>query len=220
MVELTIEKLEDLQVQNQAGSDIAQETAADIEFIAFARVYSGVLEPGQEVLVLGPKYDPAVTAPSLETSEEIPANAHVSKVTLGQLYLLLGRDLEPVSRVPAGNVVGIAGLQASVLKSATLSSSPWCPAFVPLVQSSVPILRVALEPARSSDLTKVEEGLQLLNQADAHVEVIVSEAGELLLATAGEVHLQRCVKDLTEEYAKCQISVSEPIVPFRETIVR
>jgi ribosome assembly protein 1 len=47
----------------------------------------------------------------------------------------------------------------------------------------------------------------------------VSEAGETLLLTAGEVHLQRCIRDLVESYAKCEVSVSDPIVPFRETIV-
>jgi len=47
----------------------------------------------------------------------------------------------------------------------------------------------------------------------------VSEVGENLLLTAGEVHLQRCILDLTESYAKCEVMVSDPIVPFRETIV-
>ena len=39
------------------------------------------------------------------------------------------------------------------------------------------------------------------------------------MLTAGEVHLQRCVRDLVESYAHCEVSVSDPIVPFRETIV-
>ena len=111
-------------------------------------------------------------------------------------------------------------LEDYVLKSATLSSDPLCPPFVELVESSVPILRVAVEPARSSDLPTLTAGLQLLNQADAHVQVVVSEAGEQLLVTAGEVHLQRCLLDLRETYAKCELTVSEPIVPFRETIVK
>ena len=99
-------------------------------------------------------------------------------------YILLGRDLEQADKVPVGNVLGMAGLSTSGLKSATLSTSttPWCPPFVPLVLSSVPILRVAVEPVLSSDLPRLEDGLQLLNQADAHVEVLVSEAGEHLLA--------------------------------------
>ena len=208
--------MEQLTVKDDTKEDRPEE--GDVAFLAFARVYSGSLEAGQEVLVLGPKYDPVTSAAALEAGE-LPAGCHATRATIGNLYLLLGRDLEPVDRVPAGNVVGISGLSSSVLKSATLSSSPWCPAFLPVVQCSVPILRVALEPALSSDLARLESGLQLLNQADAHVEVIVSEAGELLLATAGEVHLQRCLKDLTEDYAKCEITVSDPIVPFRETIV-
>jgi ribosome assembly protein 1 len=214
-VQLTAEQVEKLQQR-----DVPEEKSGDIAFIAFARVYSGSLAAGQELLVLGPKYDPAATAAQVLPGEEVPPGRHVARATIGQLYILLGRDLEPVDRVPAGNVVGIAGLASCVQKSATISSSPWCPPFVPLVQSSVPILRVALEPERSSDLARLQAGLQILNQADAHVEVMVSEAGEMVLATAGEVHLQRCLADLTDEYAGCPITVSEPIVPFRETIVR
>lgn len=219
-VELTAEQMEGMALRNSGEGGQGPEEG-EVAFIAFARVYSGVLQEGDEVLVLGPKYDPAATAPGLQGGGgELPGGRHVARVRLGALYLLLGRDLEPVTRVPAGNVVGIGGLSSAVLKSATLSSSPWCPPFVPLVQSSVPILRVALEPARSSDLARLQAGLHLLNQADAHVEVSVSEAGEMVLATAGEVHLQRCLADLALEYAKCEVTVSEPIVPFRETIVR
>jgi len=218
-VQLTTEQMEQLTTREKVLESVEGDTKeSDIAFIAFARVYSGCVEPGQEMWVIGPKYDPAVTAESLD-SGQVPANCHVTRATVGNLYILLGRDLEQVDKVPAGNVLGMAGLSANVLKSATLSSTPWCPPFVPVVQSSVPILRVAVEPVLSSDLPKLEAGLQLLNQADAHVEVLVSEAGEHLLVTAGEVHLQRCIADLTLEYAGCEVTVSEPIVPFRETIV-
>ncbi|XP_017824831.4 elongation factor-like GTPase 1 [Callithrix jacchus] len=44
--------------------------------------------------------------------------------------------------------------------------------------------------------------------------------GEHVLVTAGEVHLQRCLDDLKERFAKIYISVSEPIIPFRETITK
>ena len=37
--------------------------------------------------------------------------------------------------------------------------------------------------------------------------------------TAGEVHLQRCIQDLEERYAKISIMASPPIIPFRETII-
>ena len=214
-VSLTGEQLEELALRESRGA--AGETS--LAFIAFARVYSGTVRPGQEVWVIGPKYDPALSGDLTETGQEMPAESHIARCQLGSLYMLLGRDMESLQSVPAGNVVGISGLAGQVLKSATLSSTGWCPPFVPVHQSSVPILRVALEPALSSDLGKLRAGLKLLNQADAHVEVILSEAGEHILVTAGEVHLQRCLADLVEEFAQCEITMSDPIVPFRETIV-
>lgn len=36
-------------------------------FVAFARVYSGVVRRGQRVFVLGPKYDPATTLQTVRT---------------------------------------------------------------------------------------------------------------------------------------------------------
>jgi ribosome assembly protein 1 len=37
--------------------------------------------------------------------------------------------------------------------------------------------------------------------------------------TAGELHLERCLKDLEERFAKCKIQAGEPIVPYRESTV-
>lgn len=38
--------------------------------------------------------------------------------------------------------------------------------------------------------------------------------------TAGELHLERCLRDLRERFAKIEIQASPPIVPFRETAVQ
>lgn len=51
------------------------------------------------------------------------------------------------------------------------------------------------------------------------LKVVLQESGEHVLITAGEVHLQRCLQDLREHYAQIEINASQPIVPFRETIV-
>eukprot|EP00095_Tigriopus_kingsejongensis_P009706 snap_masked-scaffold115_size343722-processed-gene-0.4 protein:Tk09706 transcript:snap_masked-scaffold115_size343722-processed-gene-0.4-mRNA-1 annotation:"elongation factor tu gtp-binding domain-containing protein 1" len=196
-------------------------------FLAFARVFSGELKPHQTIYVLGPKYDPEVALQALAAGRPLLAEGdnvknskgHIFQAQVGNLYLLLGRDLEPLESAPAGTIVGIGGLDDFVLKSATLASDPACPAFIEVAQSAVPILRVAVEPAKSSDMAKLVQGLHLLNQADANVQVQITDKGEHILVTAGEVHLERCLRDLTETFAKIEISASEPIVPFRETIV-
>ena len=40
-------------------------------FVAFARVFSGTLKPGQEVYVLGPKYQPTESLRKLKENEEV-----------------------------------------------------------------------------------------------------------------------------------------------------
>lgn len=144
---------------------------------------------------------------------------HIKEVTIENLYLLMGKELEELDEAPAGNIVGIKGLQDHVLKTATLSSNIFCPSFSDLTIMATPIFRVAIEPKNINDLPKLKKGLKLLNQADACVQVIVQENGEHVLVTLGEVHLERCVFDLENDYAKCPLNVSTPIVSFRETVV-
>ncbi|XP_023188210.1 elongation factor-like GTPase 1 [Xiphophorus maculatus] len=193
-------------------------------FIAFARIYSGTVKKGQRVFVLGPKYDPAQGLSLLpegsSTSDCIPEVPHLSCCTVENLYLLMGRELEELEEIPAGNVMGIGGLEDCVLKTATLSASLACSPFTPLNFEAAPIVRVAVEPKHPSEMPKLVSGMRLLNQADPCVEVLIQETGEHVLVTAGEVHLQRCLDDLRERFAKIEISVSKPIIPFRETVVR
>lgn len=213
--------------EERISEEVAQIENEDV-FIAFARVYSGCLRKGQEVYVLGPKHDPAVALQMMRegniiepglTLKDLKAGQHITRVCISELYLMMGRELDLLEEVPAGNVLGIGGLEEHVLKSATLSTELACPAFSDLQLMAVPILRVAVEPKKHSDLPALVKGLKLLNQADACVQVIVQETGEHVLITAGEVHLERCVDDLRERYAKVDVNVSEPIVPFRETVV-
>uniref|UniRef100_A0A182W053 Putative rRNA methyltransferase n=1 Tax=Anopheles minimus TaxID=112268 RepID=A0A182W053_9DIPT len=184
-------------------------------FLAFARVYSGTLRKGSRVFVIGPKYDPR----TMHSNDSDGTNPHLVEIEIDSLFMLMGRQLEPVDAVPAGNIVGIGGLQNVVLKTATLSNTRFCPPFVDLPLIATPILRVAVEPKDIQKMPHLLRGLKLLNQADACVEVRVQESGEHVLLTLGEVHLERCIKDLQETYAKIELNVSKPIVPFKETIV-
>jgi ribosome assembly protein 1 len=133
---------------------------------------------------------------------------------------MMGRELEPVDQVPCGNIVAIGGLENLILKSATLSSTLYCPSFTDMYMQTTPIVRVAIEPKNPSKIKELVKGLKLLNQADLCVEILVQENGEHILCTAGEVHLQRCVDDLVNLFAKVEVNVSQPIIAFKETIVK
>ncbi|KAJ9117235.1 hypothetical protein QFC20_000380 [Naganishia adeliensis] len=190
--------------------------------IGFARIYSGVIRIGDTVQCILPKFNPALPA-------DHPINAkHNTTAEITNLYMMMGRELVPVDFVPAGNIFAIGGLEGKALRNATLcrlraESKEEDARLVNLAgvaMQSAPIVRVALEPENPVDLPKLVEGLRLLNQADPCVEVLVQETGEHVILTAGELHLERCLKDLRERFAKCAISASEAIVPFRETAVK
>ncbi|KAK4607481.1 hypothetical protein RGQ29_001358 [Quercus rubra] len=185
------------------------EGESDECFLAFARIFSGVLCSGQRVFVLSALYDP-LKGESMQK--------HVQVAELQSLYLMMGQGLNLVASAKAGNVVAIRGLGQHILKSATLSSTRNCWPFSSMVFQVAPTLRVAIEPSDPADMGALLKGLKLLNRADPFVEVSVSARGENVLAAAGEVHLERCKKDLTERFAKVKLEFSPPLVSFRETI--
>lgn len=66
----------------------------------------------------------------------------------------------------------------------------------------------------------LEEGLKKLNRSDPSVSYFRNDKGQLVLSTCGEIHLQRCLKDLTDDFCPgVEIECSDPIIPFRETIL-
>ncbi|KAL4953989.1 P-loop containing nucleoside triphosphate hydrolase protein [Aspergillus filifer] len=178
--------------------------------IGFARLYSGTLSVGDSVYVLPPKFSP----------ENPHASPEPKRVLVTDLYLLMGRSLEPLKSVPAGVVFGIGGLAGHILKTGTLCSQ--LAGGINLAGVSLdtpPIVRVALEPVNPSDLSKMVTGLRLLEQSDPCALYEVLPNGEHVILTAGELHLERCLKDLRERFAKCEIQTGQTIVPYRETIV-
>lgn len=197
------------QIEELEEEEVPVEELKGESLIGFARIYSGTIRVGQKLYVLGPKYDPRYP------------KKHISEITVKSLYLIMGRDLELLDEVCAGNVFGIGGLEGHILKNGTLASTTENVRNMAGVEmQSSPIVRVALEPEDPTEMDKLVEGLRLLNQADPCVEVMVQETGEHVILTAGELHLERCLRDLKERFAKIEIHASEPIVPFRESIVR
>ena len=172
--------------------------------IGFARLFSGTLSVGDEVYVLSPKFTPAYPHNSPEPQ----------KVKITALYLLMGRGLESLESIPAGVVFGIGGLEGHILKSGTICTQlEGAVNLAGISMGAQPIVRVALEPENPSDLDKMIKGIKLLVQSDPCAEYEQFESGEHVLLTAGELHLERCLVDLKERFARCEIQAGEPIVP-------
>jgi len=176
-------------------------------FIAFGRVFSGTVATGQTVRVLGPDY-----------VHGGKRDLYVKKVQ--RTLLMMGRFTEQVSDVPAGNVVGLVGFEQYVLKSGTICTSEDTYPFNTMKFSVASVVRVAVEPKRAQELPKVVEALKRLSKSDPLVRCSRAKTGEHIIAGAGELHLEVCLKDLRDLYLKgAEITVSEPIVSFAETVV-
>ncbi|RPD62455.1 translation elongation factor 2 [Lentinus tigrinus ALCF2SS1-7] len=197
--------------------------------LGFARIYSGTIRVGTTVVCVLPKYNH-----NLGPSH--PRNAqHLITAQVEELYTMMGRELVPVESVPAGNVFAVKGLEGKVWRNATLCApaaggvggasdlSQFADTLVNMagiIRYAAPIVRVALEPEHPADMPKLIRGLKLLSQSDPCVETFQQKTGEHVILTAGELHGERCLKDLRERFAKVEIHASKPIVPFRETAVK
>lgn len=62
------------------------------------------------------------------------------------------------------------------------------------------------------------EGLKRLAKSDPMVQCIFEESGEHIVAGAGELHLEICLKDLEEDHACIPLKKSDPVVSYRETV--
>lgn len=80
-----------------------------------------------------------------------------------------------------------------------------------------PVVRVSVSPKNMADLPKLIEGLKKLSKSDPCVQVIINE-NEYVIAGVGELHIEICLNDL-RGFMKAEIKVSEPIVPFRESVL-
>ncbi|CAA6670724.1 unnamed protein product [Spirodela intermedia] len=167
-------------------------------FDAFGRVYSGTILTGQTVRVLGEGYSP-------DDEEDMT----VKEVT--KLWVYQARYRIPISKAPAGSWVLIEGVDASIMKTATL-----CPLhmdedvyiFRPLRFNTLSVVKTATEPLNPSELPK------MLPLAITKVE----ESGEHTILGTGEIYLDSIMKDLRELYSEVEVKVADPVVTFCETV--
>jgi elongation factor 2 len=130
----------------------------------------------------------------------------------------VGRHVEPLEDCPAGNIVGLVGVDQFLLKSGTLTTSETAHNMRVMKFSVSPVVQVAVEVKNANDLPKLVEGLKRLSKSDPCVQVRTSDNGEHIIAGAGELHLEICLKDLEEDHAQVPLKKSDPVVGYRETV--
>merc|ERR1719471_19102 len=174
-------------------------------FFAFGRVFSGKIATGQKVRIMGPNYIPGKKEDLYEKS-------------IQRTILMMGRYVESIEDVPCGNICGLVGVDQFLVKTGTITTFKDAHNMKVMKFSVSPVVRVAVEPKNPSELPKLVEGLKRLAKSDPMVQCIIEESGEHIIAGAGELHLEICLKDLEEDHAQIELKKSDPVVSYRETV--
>ncbi|CAF0827047.1 unnamed protein product [Brachionus calyciflorus] len=175
-------------------------------FYAFGRVFSGTVATGQKARIMGPNYVPG-------KKEDLCVKA------IQRTILMMGRYVEPIENVPCGNICGLVGVDQFLVKTGTITTFENAHNLKVMKFSVSPVVRVAVEAKNPADLPKLVEGLKRLAKSDPMVQCIIEESGEHIVAGAGELHLEICLKDLEEDHACIPIKISDPVVSYRETVI-
>ncbi|KAM9789510.1 elongation factor 2b [Neosynchiropus ocellatus] len=174
-------------------------------FYAFGRVFSGCVSTGHKVRIMGPNFSPG-------KKEDLYIK------TIQRTILMMGRYVEPIEDVPCGNIVGLVGVDQFLVKTGTITTYEQAHNMRVMKFSVSPVVRVAVEAKNPADLPKLVQGLKRLAKSDPMVQCIIEESGEHIVAGAGELHLEICLKDLEEDHACIPLKKSDPVVSYRETV--
>jgi len=174
-------------------------------FYAFGRVFSGKIATGMKARIMGPNYTPGKKEDLYEKS-------------IQRTILMMGRYIEAIEDVPCGNICGLVGVDQFLVKTGTITTFKEAHNMKVMKFSVSPVVRVAVEPKNASDLPKLVEGLKRLSKSDPMVQCMIEESGEHIIAGAGELHLEICLKDLEEDHAQIPLKKSDPVVSYRETV--
>merc|ERR1711920_89841 len=174
-------------------------------FYAFGRVFSGTIATGQRVRIQGSHYKPG-------------AKEDLNIKNIQGTVLMMGRTQDAIQDVPCGNTVGLVGVDQYLLKTGTLTTIEDAHNIADMKYSVSPVVKVAVKTKDGKDLPKLVEGMKKLSKSDPLVVCTTEESGEHVIAGCGELHVEICLKDLREEYAQCDFSVSDPVVSYRETV--
>jgi elongation factor G len=162
--------------------------------LTFFRVYSGVLNSGDQVFV--------------------PAKS--KKERIGRLLQMHANEREEIKEVRAGDIAAAVGLK-DVTTGDTLCDIDH-QITLEKMEFPEPVISVAVEPKTKSDQEKMGLALQRLAKEDPSFRVSTDqESGQTIIAGMGELHLDIIVDRMKREF-KVEANVGKPQVAYRETI--
>jgi len=135
---------------------------------------------------------------------------------IGQLFVLRGKNQEPVSQVRAGDIGAVAKLNLTGTGD-TLGSRDKPLKIVP-ISFPTPTFSEAVYPKTKADLDKLGPSLSKLSEEDPTLRVHRdTDTNETILSGLGETQLEVAAEKMARKFG-VNIELKTPRVPYRETI--
>ena len=162
--------------------------------LAFARIYSGVLQSGSYVL----------------------NSTKGKKERVGRLVKMHANSRSEVEALEAGELGAIIGLKNTTTGDTLCSEAD--PIILEAMDFPEPVINVAIEPKTKDAQEKMGMALAKLAEEDPTFKTWTdTETGQTIIAGMGELHLEIIVDRLTREF-KVECNVGAPQVAYKETI--
>ena len=164
--------------------------------LAYARIYSGTLKPGEYV------YN----------------SVKGTKERIGKILKMHANKQEIVEQALAGDIVALVGLKD------TTTGETICDEDNPIILESMhfpePVISMAIEPKTKADQEKLGMALHRLCDEDPTFKVRYDkETGQTIISGMGELHLEIIIDRMFREF-NVAASVDKPQVAYKETITR
>lgn len=164
--------------------------------ISIFRVLSGTLKP-----------DDSLHNPRTNSDER-----------LAKIAVLIGKESEAVTAVPAGDIAAVAKLNGTATGDTLAPKHK--PVRVPAIERPVPALSIAIVAKTQADEDKLASSLRRLQEEDPALLVERNdETHQTLLRGAGETHVAIAIEKLARKFG-VEVVTEELRVPYRETISR
>ena len=162
--------------------------------LTFFRVYSGVLNTGDQV------YNPIKGR----------------KERIGRMVQMHSNHRNEIKEVRAGDIAAAIGLK-DVTTGETLCAQNK-PITLERMEFPEPVISVAVEPRSVADQEKMGVALSKLAQEDPSFRVETDEeTGQVIISGMGELHLDIIVDRMKREFS-VEANIGKPQVAYRETI--
>ncbi|MBT3304611.1 elongation factor EF-2 [Candidatus Woesearchaeota archaeon] len=154
---------------------------------------------------------------TMKKGTEVYLNRQKQNSRVQQVFVYNGAKRDLVESVPAGNVIGIAGVKAFPGETVTLEPEEPFEAISHLFD---PVITKAIQPEMPGDLPKMIEVLRQVSKEDPSIKVEINEeTGESLVSGMGELHLE-IIENRIQTEKNLKVKTSPPIVTYRESITK